>query len=100
MRVLNIWSALAERYNRRLDEDDIVDIRTGEVIKERGVLNELPKRYHFGDLADNDEDPAINTDPGSEAVDVLAGNEEDDDEDEDDAEEPDAFPSSDGLVAP
>ena len=100
MRVLNIWSALAERYNRRLDEDDIVNIRTGEVIKDRGVLNELPKRYNFGDLADNDDDPAINTDPGSEGVDNLAGDEDEDDEDEDDAEEPDAFPSSDGLVAP
>ena len=100
MRVLNIWSGLAERYHRRLDKDDIVDIRTGEVIKDRGVLNELPKRYNFGDLADNDDAPAINTDPGSEGVDNLAGDEEDDDEDEDDAEEPDAFPSSDGLVAP
>jgi hypothetical protein len=99
MRVLNIWSALAERYNRRLDEDDIVDIRTGEVIKDRGVLNELPKRYNFGDLAEKDDDPATNTDPGSEAADNHVEDEEDDDnEDEEDAEETDPFPPADGLV--
>ena len=101
MRVLSIWSALAERYNRRIDEDDIVDIRTGEIIKDRGVLSELPKRYNFGDLADKDEDPAINTDLGSEAADILAEDEDDDgDEDEEDVEETDAFPASDGLVSP
>ena len=75
-----------------------MDIRTGEIIKDRGVLSELPKRYNFGDLADKDDDPAINTDPGSEAADNLAEDEED--EDEDDVEETDAFPTSDGLVSP
>jgi len=99
MRVLDIWSALAERYNRRLDEDDVVDILTGKVIKDRGVLSEFPKPCNFGDLADKDDDPAINTDPGSEVADNLAEDEEDDD-DEDGAEETDAFPSSDGLAAP
>ena len=69
-----------------------MDIRTGQVIKDRGVLSELPKRYNFGDLADKEEDLAVHTDPGSEVADNLAGDE--DDEDEDDAEEPDAFPSS------
>lgn len=101
MRVLSIWSSLAERYNRRIDEDDIVDIRTGEIIKDRGVLSELPKRYNFGDLADKEEDPAINTDPGSEPADNLVEDEEeDDDEDEDDADGTDAFPTSEGLVSP
>lgn len=98
MRVLNIWSALAERYNRRIDEDDIVDIRTGEVVKDRGVLSELPKRYNFGDLADKDDDPTINTDPCSEAADNLAEDEEDDDDEDEDGAE-DAFPTSDGLVS-
>ena len=101
MRVLNVWSSLAERYNRRLDDDDIVDIWTGEVIKDRGVLSALPKRYNFGDLADKDDDPATNTDPGSEAADNLAEDEEDDDdEDEGNPQETDAFPPSKGLVAP
>jgi len=78
-----------------------VDIRTGEVIKDRGVLSELPKRYNFGDLADKDDDPATNTDPGSEAADNLAEDEEDDDdEDERNPQEADAFPPSEGLGAP
>lgn len=76
-----------------------MDIRTGEVVKDRGVLSELPKRYNFGDLADKDDDPAVNTDPGSEAADNLA-EEDDEDEDEDDVEETDAFPSSEVVVAP
>lgn len=98
--MLNIWSSLAERYNRRLDEDDIFDIRTGELIKDRGVVNELPKRCNFGDLADREE---INTDPGSEAADNVSEDEEDgndDDEDEEDVEETRASSPSDGLVAP
>lgn len=99
--MFNVWSALAERYNRRLDEDDIVDIRTGEMIKDRGVLSELPKRYNFGDLADKDDDPAVNVDPGSEGAEGAAEDgDEEDEEDGDGTEETDAFPSSDGLVAP
>ena len=96
--MLNIWSSLAERYNRRLDEDDVVDILTGQVIKDRGVLNELPKRCNFGDLAD--KDGTIDTDPGSEAADNLAEADEDDnDRDEDDVEETHPFPSTSGLIA-
>jgi len=98
MRVLSIWSSLAERYNRKIDEDDIVDIRTGEIVKDRGVLSELPKRYNFGDFADRDDDPAINTDLGDEAADNLAEDEEDND-DEDGAEETDASPAPNGFVS-
>ena len=79
-----------------------MDIRTGQVIKDRGVLSELPKRYNFGDLADKDDDHATSTDPGTEVVDNHAEEEEeedDDDEDEDDGEEAHAFSPSDGLVA-
>lgn len=101
MRVLSIWSSLAERYNRRIDEDDIVDIRTGEIVKDRGVLSDLPKRYNFGDFADKDDDPAINTDLGDEVAGNLAEDEEDNDEEgEDGAEETDASPAPNGLVSP
>ncbi|KAF9783193.1 hypothetical protein BJ322DRAFT_140428 [Thelephora terrestris] len=97
MRVMDIWSNLAEKYSKRLDEDDIVDIRTGQVVKDRGVLSELPKRYGFGDLADNHE--AINTHPESEAADNLAEDEEDDDDgDEDDAEETRSLSPPEGLI--
>jgi len=74
-----------------------VDIRTGEIIKDRGVLSDLPKRYNFGDFADKDDDPAINTDLGDEATDNLAEDEEDNDEDG--VEETDASPAPNGLVS-
>ena len=76
-----------------------MDILTLQVVKDRGVLSDLPKRCNFGDLADKDE--AVDTDLGSEAADNLVGTEEDDneEEEEDDTEETDAFPSTDDLVA-
>jgi hypothetical protein len=69
-RLLDTWSSLAERYNRRLDEDDIVDILTGEVIEDRGVLSGLPERYNFGDLANKGRVNDI--DREGEMVDNLA----------------------------
>ncbi|PFH53905.1 hypothetical protein AMATHDRAFT_53561 [Amanita thiersii Skay4041] len=38
-RLLDVWSSLAERYTKRLDEDDIVDILTGRVVQDRGVVS-------------------------------------------------------------
>lgn len=75
-----------------------MDIMTGEVIKDRGVLSELPKRYNFGELVREDE--AIATDSPSEAADHLAEGEEDNnDGDQDEAEETHAFPSTNSFVA-
>ena len=98
MRVLNIWSALAERYNRGLEEDDIMDIRTGEIIKDRGVLSGLPKRCNFGDVADEDDNLSIDTDPGCEAAGHLVENEQARG-DEDGTRETVAFPAADGLTS-
>ncbi|KAF8630942.1 hypothetical protein AX17_005299 [Amanita inopinata Kibby_2008] len=39
LRLINVWSSLAERYSKPFDEDDIVDIITGEVVKDRGVIS-------------------------------------------------------------
>ena len=44
-----MWSSL-ERYTRPIDEDDIVDITTGEVIKDRGVIR-ASKKLPFGGFA-------------------------------------------------
>ncbi|KAG6897761.1 hypothetical protein C0992_011430 [Termitomyces sp. T32_za158] len=38
MRLFDVWAGLAERHSRRLDEDDIIDITTGKVVKDRGIL--------------------------------------------------------------
>ena len=39
MKLLGVWSSLAERYAKPIDEDDIVDIMTGQVIQDRGVIS-------------------------------------------------------------
>ena len=41
-RLLGVWASLADHYTRRLDEDDIVDIRTGEMI-DSGFLRKSRK---------------------------------------------------------
>ncbi|KXN93412.1 hypothetical protein AN958_00336 [Leucoagaricus sp. SymC.cos] len=75
-RLLDTWSQLAERYSRPLDEDDIVDIRTGEIVKDNGFWR-ATRQFKFGEvLAPEDTD--------ARAV--------EDSEDEDGIDELDAFP--------
>ncbi|KAM6494156.1 hypothetical protein JOM56_010517 [Amanita muscaria] len=38
-RLFNVWSSLAEKYSKPLEEDDIVDVLTGDVVKDRGVIS-------------------------------------------------------------
>ncbi|KAJ7929370.1 hypothetical protein B0H13DRAFT_947994 [Mycena leptocephala] len=77
MRMLDVWSGLAEKYSRRIDQDDIVDLVTGEIVKDRGVLSaETP--WKFGRFADD-------------SVDESTGTDEDED---DDIDELDAFAGS------
>ncbi|KAG0704245.1 hypothetical protein DFH29DRAFT_386306 [Suillus ampliporus] len=56
-RVLDVWAQLAERYNKRLDEDDIVDLYTGVIISDRGVLkNEKDCIFGYLDRGDSQDD--------------------------------------------
>ncbi|KAG8743587.1 hypothetical protein FRC10_011734 [Ceratobasidium sp. 414] len=43
-RVMSLWESLAARYARPLDEDDEIDILTGEIYKDRGVLRAASER--------------------------------------------------------
>ncbi|KAL5501080.1 hypothetical protein ACEPAH_9467 [Sanghuangporus vaninii] len=54
-RVLNVWSQLAEKYARRLDEDDIVDIGKGTIIKDCGVLSSSEDMFEIGYFAEERE---------------------------------------------
>ena len=58
LRVLNTWAQLAERYNKRLDEDDIIDLHRYVIIKDRGAVEGASKEYHIGHFtqADSDQD--------------------------------------------
>lgn len=53
-RMLDVWDRLAERYSRRIDEDDVVDLVTGDVIEDRGVLRSMD-RWEVGRSPDEDE---------------------------------------------
>ncbi|KAG5641545.1 hypothetical protein DXG03_004791 [Asterophora parasitica] len=77
MRLLDVWSGLAERYSRPLDGDDIIDITTGEVIKDRGIVRGFQKGTvgAFADPKDNEDST------------------EDENDDEDEVDELDAFAS-------
>ncbi|KAJ6477411.1 hypothetical protein C8R47DRAFT_1140424 [Mycena vitilis] len=74
MRMFDVWSQLAEKYSTRIDEDDIVDLVTGEIVKDRGVLSR-ETTWKFPRFADVDDVESIGTD----------------EDDEDDVDELDAF---------
>jgi hypothetical protein len=80
MRLLDFWDSLA-RYTRPLDEDDLVDVLTGEITKDVGVLRNSNK-FNFGSLAA----PVVDytSDEGSDTHEEL-------DEDEYGVDELDAF---------
>ncbi|KAF7359458.1 hypothetical protein MSAN_01288500 [Mycena sanguinolenta] len=74
MRMFDVWAALADKYSRRIDEDDIIDLVTGEIVKDRGVLS-AESSWKFGRFADDSVDDSTGTD----------------EEDDDDADELDSF---------
>ena len=76
LRVLSVWDQLAERYNKRLDEDDIVDLYSGTIISDRGVLKSVGKDYNIGHFAPDE----IQDDQEQDQVD--SEQEQDDDVDE------------------
>ena len=83
LRVLNTWAQLAERYNKRLDEDDIIDLHRFVIVKDRGAVEGASKEYHIGHLAvDSDQD---DPDPDQD---------QEDSEQEDDDNELNALPPS------
>ncbi|GJJ15584.1 hypothetical protein Clacol_009862 [Clathrus columnatus] len=52
-RILSFWSSLEQKYACPLDEDDIVDLRTVSVVKDRGVLNSTERSFEFGCFAED-----------------------------------------------
>ncbi|KAF9507333.1 hypothetical protein BS47DRAFT_315426 [Hydnum rufescens UP504] len=80
MRVLSVWNSLETKYARDLADDDVVDIVTGRVIQDKGVLRQMPEgKWAIGCFAGVGEDESINTDP----EDGNPDDEDDEDEDED-----------------
>lgn len=82
LRMLDVWSNLADRYSRPLDEDDIIDLNTGKVVRDRGVIRGS-RHWDLGCFAD---------DVGEEEAE-----EGDEEEDDDDIDELDSFAAPRGL---
>ena len=57
-RLLSVWTSLADRYTRRLDQDDIVDIRTGEIMIDRGFIRKS-RKLNFGAISAPDDGDLI-----------------------------------------
>ncbi|TFK74871.1 hypothetical protein BDN72DRAFT_832982 [Pluteus cervinus] len=55
-RLIDAWSSLAERYCKPMDEDDIVDLLTGKIVKNRGVLQGTRKAFKIGSLTEGNAD--------------------------------------------
>lgn len=86
MRLKDAWAQLAQRYARPLDEDDIIDLRSEKILKDRGVVRNLGAQLNFGggnaSLLDE-----LGNDASSEAGGAPS-------EDEDEEDEIDAFAHS------
>ncbi|KAI0670801.1 hypothetical protein C8Q78DRAFT_1032030 [Trametes maxima] len=54
-RLFAFWDQLAERYNKPLDEDDIVDLGALDFLKDRGVTRSAARTYDIGSFADGDD---------------------------------------------
>lgn len=55
-RLLDVWSSLAERYNIPLDQDDIIDLRTVKLVKDRGVVRRARSTFEIGYFGDPQTD--------------------------------------------
>jgi hypothetical protein len=44
------WEQLAKHYACPLDEDDIIDLREGKILKDRGVVRGLDGQVSFGGI--------------------------------------------------
>ncbi|PPQ81265.1 hypothetical protein CVT25_015049 [Psilocybe cyanescens] len=78
MRLFDVWASLAERYTVPVEEDDIINIQTGEITRDNGYLRKY-KKLDFGAIA-----------LGDTAADDYSDIPEDE-EDEYDLDELDAF---------
>ncbi|KAL5525767.1 hypothetical protein ACEPAG_7104 [Sanghuangporus baumii] len=98
-RVLNVWSQLAEKYARSLDEDDIVDLGKGTIIKDCGVLSSSEDMFEIGYFAeerekaerlDNDQ-PLTPADDEPDEIDAFADVQDNVSRSETDGDDEDGF---------
>ncbi|KAG6903261.1 hypothetical protein C0995_000156 [Termitomyces sp. Mi166 len=73
MRLFGVWAGLAERHSRPLDEDDIVDIMTGKVVLDRGILrgSQTCSVGAFADPTPEDAEDELEEDEEEDEIDEL-----------------------------
>ncbi|KAI0086502.1 hypothetical protein BDY19DRAFT_995793, partial [Irpex rosettiformis] len=64
-RLLDVWDSLAERYNVPLDQDDIIDLRTVELVKDRGVVRGLKQEFNIGVFGAPEHDGGASSEDGT-----------------------------------
>ncbi|KAF8501904.1 hypothetical protein JB92DRAFT_856569 [Gautieria morchelliformis] len=67
-RLLSVWSTLEDKYRRRIDEDDIVDLRSGGFYKDRGVLNDKAGKWEIGCFSDPKEAQNLGPDDDEDEI--------------------------------
>jgi len=77
LRVLNIWDSLEKRYARPLEQDDIVDLDTMRIVRDRGALRSMPQRT-FGTVHKHEH---------TNGAESSGGEDEDDEQDPEDDED-------------
>ncbi|TBU28589.1 hypothetical protein BD311DRAFT_317968 [Dichomitus squalens] len=93
-RLFQFWDQLAGRYNKPLDEDDIVDLRELKIIKDRGITRSAATSYSIGSLLLPEADPedTRSEDAETEATGDAEGDGEEESADELDLISPPAVP--------
>ncbi len=92
-RLFQFWDQLAGRYNKPLDEDDIIDFRNFKIIKDRGVVRSAATPYSIGSLL------AVAADP-EDAKDESEGNPEEEEDGDGEGEGDDDSADELDLIAP
>ncbi|KAG9122120.1 hypothetical protein FRC07_001635 [Ceratobasidium sp. 392] len=97
-RVMSLWESLAARYARPLDEDDEIDILTGKIYKDRGVLRAASEKgWKIGSFGETIEvEPVVSaseaeTETGTSECDDAEGEDTAGDTEDADEEEEDPF---------
>ncbi|PSR74809.1 hypothetical protein PHLCEN_2v9523 [Hermanssonia centrifuga] len=65
-RLWSVWDSLADRYNVPLDEDDIIDLRSQKIIRDRGITRSHKRTFEIGYFADPADPAASEEDATSE----------------------------------
>ncbi|CCO27956.1 hypothetical protein BN14_01947 [Rhizoctonia solani AG-1 IB] len=88
-RVMSLWESLAQKYARPIEDDDEIDILTGKICKDRGVLRSVSERgWKIGSFGEALEvEPLVLVSEGETETGASEADDEGEGEDETEGEE-------------